>query len=87
MWVLRALPLLWGMGGGFQPFAAGTLGCGAARRRLPFFAALWRHRLVCGPEQQLVPQRSGGRHPDRAWAADGARNAVSAPAGRGSRFA
>eukprot|EP00959_Pyramimonas_sp_CCMP1952_P272595 5698864-Pyramimonas_sp.AAC.1 len=79
--------LLLGAPGGYQPLAAGTLGCGAARRRLPFFVALWRHRLVCGPEQRLDGQQPGGRHPDRDRAADGAHRAVSAPAGRGSRFA
>ena len=82
--VLGAL-LLWGAPGGVQPVPAGTLD--AARRRLPFFAALRRHLLVCGPEQLLAQQHPGGRHSDRAWAADGAQTAVSAPAGRGSHFA
>ena len=44
-----------------------------APRRLPFFAALWRHRLVCGREQRLVlQQRLNKRDPDRGWAADSA---------------
>ena len=65
--VLGAL-LLWGAPGGVQPVPAGTfVECGTARRRLPFFAALWRHLLVCGPEQLVARKRSGRHHSDRAW--------------------
>ena len=39
-----------------------------APRRLPFFAALWRHHHVCGPEQRLVLQQwLDGHHPERGW--------------------
>ena len=84
-WVLGALLL--GARGVYNLIMRTHSQCGAARRRLPFFAALWRHRLVNGPKQEPFIQEPDKHHPDRDRAADGAHIAVSAPAGRGSCFA
>eukprot|EP00976_Prorocentrum_cordatum_P117525 1196321-Prorocentrum_minimum.AAC.1 len=74
-----------GGAGGIQPPCAGTFGCGVVRRRLLFFfASLWRHRLVCGPEQLVDVTEPDKHHPNRDRAADRTHLAVSAPARRGS---
>eukprot|EP00959_Pyramimonas_sp_CCMP1952_P429367 8992520-Pyramimonas_sp.AAC.1 len=67
--------------GGMQPPCVGTLGRGAARRgaAAPLLRAMWRHRLVCAPEQLVDVQGPDRHHPNQCWAADGAHLGVSVP--------